>query len=246
MGRKLKTSMKEIQQDRKSLDKEKTVVESLVEWAAELCRETRRMTSRVELKESMVCSYAEVVREAEMTTGMQYRRALYANTLCKAIAKSALQSLESALILVKTIISVKLSVVDQDEDDAMDSTDYISDTRLGLESAFTELLESVRFLRDDVENVERTAKILEDVGWIDDSVRIANGEFGDLCLDNKQTIQKRSRITSLLRTAMPYEGSRYASKAEYERTVIRKSARRVEKFISLSLIKDTLAQSRLH
>lgn len=58
-------------------------------------------------------------------------------------------------------------------------------------------------------------------------MRIVNGEFAGICLDSKEVHQKRSRITSLVLTAMPYEESRYASRVEYECTVLNESARRM-------------------
>lgn len=242
-GKRLDKVLEKIEEERKELQKEKAVVEELVENAGEHCRETRRILSRVEVKENMICSYAEIVRESENLTGLQYKRAFYASTLCKELTKSALGTMDGALTLLKRVRNMKVSIAENGNGDGNENLNEVTvvhtdnwkeesdDEGKALDSIISELLETVRFLRIDVSDMKRSAKVLEDVGFLDDNLRIKSGEFADcssLCIDRTEPEQKRSRARNLVRIAMPYEDSRYGSKSEYEHSVILETSRQMK------------------
>lgn len=230
MRKSMQDALRDILKEKREVMDEKKLVEELVEKATDQCREALRISSRVELKENFVCSYAEMVRESEVLTGYQYKRALYASILCREMASSALGALEGSLSFLRTVSSRDVKGDEQNSAYLMEeeSTDGSQATREGLDRAMADLFSKVRFLRTDVDDMEWSMKILGEVGFIDDAVTMANDKNGALCLDRRQLDQKRSRILSLVRTAMPFDDDKYGSRAEYERKVVSKASRRMK------------------
>lgn len=145
------------------------------------------------------------------------------------MARSALGALECALALPQRITALTFSKgKGLDVEEMVDATDRVEVTKRCLNEAMEELLKSVRFSRGDPEDFEHSAKLSGDVGYVDDALRILNGEFGSLCMDRKELHQKRSRVHSIVRTAMPYDDEKYGSKAEYERAIVKEMVRRMK------------------
>lgn len=90
----------------------------------------------------------------------------------------SLEALEASLsLLQQTKLGRNRSDVYMSEQNvaAMNIDDTTLSTALG--AVISGLLRKVRILRNDVEDLERCAKVLEDVGFLDDALRVASGEI---------------------------------------------------------------------
>lgn len=83
--------------------------DNMVSKLGEYSREMKRIIGSMEVKESFVCSFVDIVKQAETMTLFQYTRSVYAGTICKEATKCALSALEAALKLLESSPSIAAS-----------------------------------------------------------------------------------------------------------------------------------------
>lgn len=74
--------------------------------AHSLCRECKRIGKKVKDDEGYVCSFVEVVKNAEATARQHYSRSLYAGSVSREMNKTVLDALLITLELVKTMYTM--------------------------------------------------------------------------------------------------------------------------------------------
>lgn len=96
-GKKLSEGLRKQRKDIYEVKNECEAAEQLSSNAGKRCAEVNRAWKRINSKETSMCSYTEIVKQAETMTRQQYTRSLYAEAVCKEIANVSLSVLESAL-----------------------------------------------------------------------------------------------------------------------------------------------------
>lgn len=204
-----------------TLEVESAVIQKIAKKATAQCRECRESQERVASREAFICDYVGIVRESETLTRQQYTRTIYAATLAKEIVKLSLKAVESAVSLIENR-AVTQSVTDRAPGDDM------VDNSQAMGSGSIEILEKVRFLQNDVNDLERISKLLEDVSFLDETLRVANNEYPGLQTDLSSVNDARKHVLKCVRKVMPYDSEKYRSLAHYEREVVVETDRRLK------------------
>lgn len=85
------------------------------------------------------------------------------------------------MTLLRTVTTMMFRIDGNTTTDGMgDLTDCIQVTRHDLDNAMNDLLTKVHFLRTDFDEMERSAKIVEGIGVMDDAVTMASAECSAL------------------------------------------------------------------
>lgn len=181
-------------------------IDSLADGAAKNCREVRRALTAIESKEGFICSFVDIVKRAERLTRDHYTRTLYAATMCKEVCMVALTTLEATVRMLQSVGS-------KSEDE---------------QSKLRELISKAEILRADVSNMERSANILQQVRYLDESMRVGNGEVNGICLNCEDATEGKKCVESMVRTSMPFQVAVHGTVSNYETIVERETERRVK------------------
>lgn len=108
------------------------------------------------------------MKNFEALSREQFNRTLYAATLCKQMAG-------------KCDVDDSLSKTHHEAEEDCITTMNVDCSEdhnpTGIDSTILELQSKVRYLPGDIDGLVRCAKILTEAGFIDDGLRIANGEL---------------------------------------------------------------------
>lgn len=189
--------------------------------AAETLRDAQSIERRVQLKESLVCTYVGIVQRSEAYTRNHYKRTVYADTLCKEICDAAQGILEASLRVLKRIVELPGTA------SGTDGTTEAED-RKALSEVLDDITFKTRYLRPEVGNMERIVDVLDAVGLLDEALRVCTGELTGICTDCVDVTKMRKRLEAFVRQAIVYDTSKYASHAEYERHVTAETDRRLQ------------------
>lgn len=88
LTKQVEQAAKKGREDTDALGKEREVLEALGRRAIEQFKKFRQVQSRVDITETYICDFVDVVRESENVTRQQYTRTKIASTLCKEITKA--------------------------------------------------------------------------------------------------------------------------------------------------------------
>lgn len=97
--------------------------------------------------------------------------------------------------------------------------------------ALSEVLDDIifraRYLRAEVNNMERMVDVLNSIGILDEALRVYTGELPGICTDCVDVTKTRKRLEAFVRETIVYDSSKYASYAEYDRRITAETERRV-------------------
>lgn len=177
---------------------------------------------RIEGKENFVCSFADVTKESDRLTRWLYTRTLYSGTICREIATAALETLAATIRIAQTIASkVFTSSGVQEEKMDITTSDAVS-ANSGKSSVATliyNVLLKTRYLKNDVQIVERAAQLMEEIGLLDNSLRVATGELKQGFLYSDDLNAQRQRIESMLSITMGYDAEKHGARARFDDVV---------------------------
>lgn len=143
----------------------------------------RRTMERVENKESFICTFVDIVKQSERMCRTLYTRTVYASTICREVAASALATLEGAMRLLQLVEVNFRKAADTGED----ATDGISEGASAMDSksatTISDLLLKTRYLKADVQNMDQAAELMDKVRLLDTSMWIATGEMEGNCME---------------------------------------------------------------
>lgn len=199
---------------------EVVVIQKLSKKASQQFRDCAQREARMERREHFICDYVDVVRESEDLSLRQYIKTLYAATVCKEVAKSTFSALESSLTMFQSVQAMKC-----DRGTAVMAD--TSDVHSGIQEACKELLQKVRYLLHDVDDVDRITKTLDSVSFLDETLRVANDEHGSLSTESYSLSALRT-VEKQVREVMPYRRDKYNSLAHYEREVVVQTEKRLK------------------
>lgn len=232
--KKLKQEMADIAaKQRQEFDEVRRLVEQLEERTDNMgkkCGEVRRALERIEAKKTMVCSFEDMIKESERLTRRSYTRSLYAGRVCREIGTAALQTLEATIRIFQAVAS-KIGHRCSDEDDRMDTAkDGVSENSGSstLSALVSAVLFKTRYLRKDVQTVDRAAELMEDVRLLDNSLRVVTGELKRGYLDSNDLNDQRRRTEALGRISMEYDENKHGTRARFDELVTAETERRME------------------
>lgn len=217
-------------------------VEQLSQRAGEYYRDTAEALNRIETKEQFICSFVDVVKQTERLTRRQYTRSVYAGAICKEVTVASLSTLEAVLKAVKHICEMKANVRRHDVPEACESSDSVSGCDID------DILFRTRYLMTDVDNMDRSAEIMDNVSLIDKSLQVATGEVVDMLLDCQDLTEKRRNMERTVRKDMSADRSKYRTAVEFDRAVMEETEQRMKATgttgsIILSSVVSTLRRS---
>lgn len=237
-GKKVLTEVKKIRTEvvklvEKHREEIKSVQHDMEEFykRAEECKRqfvvVRGAEERFGIKESMICSYADITKESERMTRQIYTRSLYAGTICREIATAALNTLEGTIRLLQVQIDkAQHTPIDTKDDLVMDGISSNSG-KTSLSSLASDMLVKVRYLKHDVQTVERAAELMEEVGLLDKTLRVSTGEIKGVCLNYDDLKEQRRRMEGMVRMSMVYDEGKHGSKADFDELVTAETNRRL-------------------
>lgn len=153
--------------------------------------------------------YMTKARQSEDFTRRHYKRIVYADTLCKEITTASIQTLElNVRVLHVFAITTEKMAGKFDRED---------------EHALSKLLESVifkaKFLRREVDDMDRMVEVLESVGILDQALHLCTSEIPGLCLECEHVSRKRERMETVVSETIIYDETKFSCKRDYEEQV---------------------------
>lgn len=172
------------------------------------------------MKESLASSYVSMANQSEDCARRHYNRTVYDSALCKEITNASLMNTEGALRILQGVLKVK-------EDVMIDATNK-EDGQDAIVKHVEELVFKTKYLRREVDNLGGIVEVMEQVGLLDQSQRIAAGEIQGICTDFNEVNERRSHFDTAVRNSIGYYPSTYASIREYEGKVTFETERRMQ------------------
>lgn len=212
-GEKIK---KKLVDEASKIRKERHWLEAAVSQAQSLLREQKRIANKVEDNEGFVCSFVEVVKNAEALSRQHYSRSLYAASVSREMNKNALQTLASTLELLQTMVKFMKKC---GEDDMSDDKPSDSD-ECSIQGRIMDAIESVRTLQADSDDMSRVVQILDQVSLLDNSLKVLNGDMNGMCVGDDERAARRKQIEKAVRRSMPFNVTQHKNVAAYEREVM--------------------------
>lgn len=224
--------MKAIEKHDEEISEVRDSIENVEARIAEFHRkfnESVRMMERMEVKESFVCSYADICKESERLTRRLYTRTLYVGTICREIATACLDTLEGTIRILQSYFWCKATR----SEDSRAMTDVGSEAgtssggRPSIATALSDILLKTRYLKKDVQTVERAAELMEEVCILDKTLQVSMGEVQGLCLNYDDLQQQRKRVEGMVRISMEYNEKTHGNRAEFDRLVAEETDKRL-------------------
>lgn len=172
----------------------------------------------IEVKETFVCSLADVTKESERLMRRLYTRSLYAGTICREIASIAFDTLEAVIRIVQAQIPL-LNRLSVDNDSMMDGVSEglsSNSAQPSIGDLVKRKLFKTRYLRTDIQTVERSAEMMEDAGLFDSTLSVVTGELNRVCLDADDLTEQRRRMEGMVKRSMPYDAKKHGSHSQYD------------------------------
>lgn len=137
-----------------------------------------RTMERVENKEAFVCTFVDIVKQSVEMSRVLYTRTVYASTICREVASSALNALECTMRPLQSI-NGRVKDTGSTYDDMTDGIS-VNNSNSGTEAVLKDILFKTRYLQTDMHkllNMDQAAKLMDDVRLLDTSLRVAAGEI---------------------------------------------------------------------
>lgn len=92
-----------------------------------------------------------------------------------------------------------------------------------------EVFFKARYLQSDFQALERSAELMEDVGLLDKTIRLASGEMEETYLDAEDLAERRRYMESMVRMSIPYDENNHSSRAQYNQVILQETAKRLKR-----------------
>lgn len=140
------------------------------------------------------------------------------------------------------------------EEDTVDMIDSASDGisatsgKNRIVSIIRDIIFKIRYMKQDVQTVERAAELMEEVGLLDKTLRVSNGEMICVCLSVEELKEQRRRMEGVVRLSMRYDGVKYGSSAEFDKLVPEETDKRLQacNIKGLSIVATTVSTLKRH
>lgn len=199
------------------------LIQSLADKASEKCSEVRVACNIVQNKESFLSSFVDIVKDTEALTRSQYTRTVYSATVTKEVCQTALGTLEAALRMLQIVHNLRND--DSKKKDGGETT--ADDAQRSIDVQLQQLMDDAVTMRRDVGNMDRMAKLLDDVNFLDQSMRVAYGEVKGVRLECVDKHQKKRKLEALVRKMMVYDVEKFSSVCEYDDAVLKETEKRM-------------------
>lgn len=87
---------------------------------------------------------------------------------------------------------------------------------------------AVRNLQLDLDDIERTAHVLDEVSLLDDAIKEASSNFTELVAERDRTEHRRKEMERIVRNVMPFDRVTYSTLANYEASVLAEVSKRMQ------------------
>lgn len=132
------------------------------------------MLGRVDGKEELVRNYSDFVQQTECNIKEQYTRSIYAASVTRQIAMMTFRTFEGTLKLLQTMQTMHFSRADHGGSGSRDAEVALqAAVEKGFETEIDTVLNKVRGLELDNDNMEHSVTVLNQVGLFNDAVSIA-------------------------------------------------------------------------
>lgn len=237
MGKQADDKLKLMDEQGKSLTKEHSALNRIVEKASDDIDDCNRAVKRASGHERVVRSGVDVVKKTEVQIKQQYRRSIFATSVCRQITMLALKTLESTLRLLQSIHS---SAVTGKVEHAADMADVnlsggcapgsstSHGTSADLKEKIITVLESVRNLMLDLDDIDRTVTVLDDVSLLDEAIKAASDDPHVFTSQYEKTVLLRKEVEHNVRASMPFDRVTYSTLVNYEAHVVAEVSKRMK------------------
>lgn len=235
--RQLDERLREVHAEHDVLTTERESVKKLADKAADDIAECKRIARRVSGHDSLVRTVADAVKLTESAIRKQYTRALYATSVCRQMTMCALKTMESTLGLVKTLrsrasIPPVMDNAEAEKDmidvDASNSSMRHHTNTQQLEAKLDSVVRSVRNLQLDLDDIERTVRVLDDISLLDEAITSAYEDNNAFEQQVEGTVARRMEVERLVRQTMPFDRTTYTTLVNYEAVVMVEVSKRMK------------------
>lgn len=148
------------------------------------------------------------------------------------IGTAALETPEATIRLVQSVLSKMNRATSGDDNvDGMDiAKDGVSDNSgtSSLGALVSSVLLKTRYLRKDVQTVDRAAELMEEVGLLNNSLRVATGELKRGYIDSDELNDQRRRTECLVRMSMEFDEKTHGTRARFDELFTAETERRLK------------------
>lgn len=137
--------------------------------------------------------------------------------------------LEAAVRLLQTK-SVRVNEAGDETDDMVDTGSErasSSGNKNSVGGIVDGILFKIRYLKNDVQPVDRAAKLMQEVELLEKTLRISTGEIRGVCVDYDDLQQKRKRVECIVRESMKCDKEVHGSKSHFDELVCAKPDKRM-------------------